>query len=78
MRLPSLPLPTPRHGQVGEHMTGPDYESHEDAWQSGYLAALHDVEEYAKRDWPWWLPRSWMGFTLACVCTAMNKRGDDL
>ena len=54
------------------------YESHEEAWESGYSAALHDFECYLLDSRPWWAPR-WLWRNVAgALERAYRKRGSDL
>lgn len=54
------------------------YESHEEAWESGYSAALHDVECYLLQSRPRWAPR-WLWRKVAgALERAYRDRGSDL
>jgi len=54
------------------------FESSEEAWESGYAAALHDLEYYLWSNWPWWMPRWLWGKIVTALDRAYQRRGSDL
>lgn len=57
-----------------------DYESTEEAWQSGYDAALHnDLPAYLGLLCPWWCPKwVWVRSVRRAFVWARVQRGEDL
>ncbi len=57
-------------------MIDPGYADAEEAWQSGYSAALHDIECHLLRHKPWWCPwKFWKRFADAQIW-ARRTRGE--